>query len=98
MVDPTNGKEYLQLDLKNIKQMDANGEIPRDLVNPWYKDTVTVQAKGGYVIIRFKADNPGTRTILYQFTKLTPFRPEVLSTALNNWLGGLFKEFINNSQ
>ncbi|KAL4235327.1 hypothetical protein ACF0H5_006962 [Mactra antiquata] len=45
--------------LETIKTLDEYGEYPRTLINPWVKDTVTVQSKGGYVIIRFKADNPG---------------------------------------
>ncbi|XP_045192997.2 uncharacterized protein LOC123549187 isoform X1 [Mercenaria mercenaria] len=59
LADPTNKTDFLKLDLDDIKKRDAMGEIPRSLVNPWYKDTVTVQARGGYVIVRFKADNPG---------------------------------------
>lgn len=58
LVDPKT-TDYLTLGLDTIKKRDADGEYPRILTNPWYKDTVTVQGKGGFVIIRFKADNPG---------------------------------------
>ncbi|KAH3772987.1 hypothetical protein DPMN_174335 [Dreissena polymorpha] len=45
--------------MDDVINRDKAGEFPRNLVNPVYKDTVTVGSKGGYAIIRFKADNPG---------------------------------------
>ncbi|XP_060585722.1 uncharacterized protein LOC132741548 [Ruditapes philippinarum] len=53
--------DFLKIDIDDIKARDANGngEFPRMLTNPLYKDTVAVQGRGGYTIIRFKADNPG---------------------------------------
>lgn len=42
-----------------VKSLDAQGKLPRNLDNPPVKDTVTVPA-GGYTIVRFVADNPGT--------------------------------------
>ena len=39
--------------------MDRNNPLPRNLENPVKKDTVMVP-DGGYTIIRFKADNPGS--------------------------------------
>ncbi|XP_046548492.1 laccase-1-like isoform X2 [Haliotis rubra] len=44
--------------LEEIKQMDADGLIERNLDTPIAKDTVTVP-DGGYTVIRFHADNPG---------------------------------------
>ncbi|XP_048246877.1 laccase-2-like isoform X1 [Haliotis rufescens] len=44
--------------LEEIKQMDADGQIERNLETPIAKDTVTVP-DGGYTVIRFHADNPG---------------------------------------
>ncbi|XP_046546794.1 laccase-2-like [Haliotis rubra] len=44
--------------LEEIKQMDADGLIERNLDTPIAKDTVTVP-DGGYTVIRFQADNPG---------------------------------------
>ncbi|GAB6033503.1 hypothetical protein CHUAL_013382 [Chamberlinius hualienensis] len=44
--------------VENFKQLDSEGQIARKLTNPVLKDTVGV-LRGGYAIIRFKADNPG---------------------------------------
>lgn len=41
-----------------IKAMDRNGQIKRNLVNAPVKDTVPVP-DGGYTVIRFVANNPG---------------------------------------
>lgn len=45
--------------LDEIKRMDQQGLIKRNLEAPPLKDTVTVPV-GGYTIIRFLTDNPGT--------------------------------------
>lgn len=42
-----------------VESLDAQGKLPRNLDNPPVKDTVTVPG-GGYTIVRFVADNPGT--------------------------------------
>ena len=44
--------------LDQVKNMDANGKIKRNLVNAPIKDTVPVP-DGGYTIVRFMATNPG---------------------------------------
>ncbi|XP_071438592.1 uncharacterized protein [Hetaerina americana] len=41
-----------------LKELDRNGKIYRNLVDPIVKDTVSIP-NGGYAILRFKADNPG---------------------------------------
>lgn len=41
-----------------VKDMDANGTISRNLLDAPLKDTVTIP-DGGYTILRFEADNPG---------------------------------------
>lgn len=41
-----------------IKRMDKEGKLKRNLINPPLKDTVTIPA-GGYTVIRFYAENPG---------------------------------------
>ncbi|CAL1546441.1 unnamed protein product [Lymnaea stagnalis] len=43
---------------KNVTDLDARGEIIRNLHNAPIKDTVTVP-DGGYTILRFHANNPG---------------------------------------
>jgi hypothetical protein len=48
--------------MAKIREMDAAGELKRNLINPVYKDNVIVYA-GGYTIIRFTADNPGTSCV-----------------------------------
>jgi FtsP/CotA-like multicopper oxidase with cupredoxin domain len=46
-------------DLKWANESWLNGNVPgMNLENPVFKDTVTVPV-GGYVVLRFKADNPG---------------------------------------
>jgi hypothetical protein len=47
------------LKTSEIKKLDEEGKIFRNLDRPPIKDTVTVPV-GGYTIIRFVADNPGT--------------------------------------
>lgn len=44
--------------VEHIHQLDATGQIQRNLVNAPIKDTVSVP-DGGYTIIRFRATNPG---------------------------------------
>ncbi|XP_053398492.1 uncharacterized protein LOC123558060 [Mercenaria mercenaria] len=44
--------------LEEVKRLDVQGRLPRNLVDPVAKDTVTVP-DGGYSILRFHADNPG---------------------------------------
>ena len=44
--------------VEHIRQLDATGQIQRNLVNAPIKDTVSVP-DGGYTIIRFRATNPG---------------------------------------
>ena len=39
-------------------EMDEQGLIQRNLINPPYKDTVTIP-DGGYTVVRFTANNPG---------------------------------------
>ncbi|CAK9305034.1 unnamed protein product [Gordionus sp. m RMFG-2023] len=41
-----------------IKEMDSQGRLTRNLADPIIKDSVAIP-EGGYVIIRFIADNPG---------------------------------------
>lgn len=41
-----------------VIEMDKQGLIERNLVNPPYKDTVTIP-DGGYTVVRFAATNPG---------------------------------------
>lgn len=42
-----------------IRDMDENGQIRRNLIDAPVKDTVAVP-DGGYTIIRFVATNPGS--------------------------------------
>lgn len=44
--------------LEEVKELDRQGLLPRNLVDPVAKDTVTVP-DGGYVILRMFANNPG---------------------------------------
>ncbi|XP_052228206.1 uncharacterized protein LOC127842632 [Dreissena polymorpha] len=44
--------------LSQVKELDAQGKLPRNLRTAVLKDTVTVP-DGGYAILRFHADNPG---------------------------------------
>jgi len=44
--------------VQQIRDLDATGQIERNLVNAPIKDTVSVP-DGGYTIIRFRATNPG---------------------------------------
>lgn len=45
--------------VEEIEQMDKEGRIVRNLRSAPLKDTVTVP-DGGFTILRFLADNPGT--------------------------------------
>ena len=44
--------------MKDVKTMDQQGKLKRNLINPPLKDTVQIPS-GGYTIFRFLADNPG---------------------------------------
>ncbi|XP_070173598.1 uncharacterized protein [Littorina saxatilis] len=44
--------------LQAVKEMDARGEIKRNLRSPVLKDSVSVP-DGGYTVLRFHANNPG---------------------------------------
>ena len=46
------------LQRSQLEEMDKAGSIKRKLISPIYKDSVMVQ-DGGYIVLRFKADNPG---------------------------------------
>ena len=50
-------KKSIRLD--EVKKMDEEGKINRNYNRPPVKDTITVPV-GGYTVIRFLADNPGT--------------------------------------
>ena len=55
----------------DVKEKDQLGKFPRILINPVYKDTITVRGKGSYTIIRFKATNPGksqTYSVVFKCT------------------------------
>jgi len=49
------------MDRHVVEEMDRKGQLRRNLHHPPRKDTVMVP-DGGYTIIRFRANNPGTRT------------------------------------
>jgi L-ascorbate oxidase len=53
------GKLKTSIKLAEVEALDKAGKLPRNFDNPPVKDTVTVPV-GGYTIIRFVADNPGT--------------------------------------
>ena len=44
--------------MEEVKKLNEDGKIKRNLVNPVQKDTIAVP-DGGFAILRFKADNPG---------------------------------------
>lgn len=46
------------IEVETVKQLDAEGKLYRNLVNPPIKDTITVP-DGGYTILRVHATNPG---------------------------------------
>lgn len=48
--------------VEHVKTMDANGLIKRNLIDAPIKDTIAVPS-GGFTIVRFVANNPGTKTI-----------------------------------
>ncbi|XP_048241783.1 laccase-2-like isoform X2 [Haliotis rufescens] len=41
-----------------VMRLDQEGQIPRNYINPPYRDTINVR-DAGYVILRFQANNPG---------------------------------------
>lgn len=43
---------------EEVRILDKQNKLKRNLINPPFKDTVTVP-DGGYTIIRFYANNPG---------------------------------------
>lgn len=45
--------------VEKVRQLDEEGRLARNLVDPPSKDTVTVP-DGGYTVLRVHADNPGT--------------------------------------
>jgi FtsP/CotA-like multicopper oxidase with cupredoxin domain len=47
-----------QVNVSDIRKMDLDGQIQRNLKDAPLKDTVTVP-DGGFTIIRFKTSNPG---------------------------------------
>jgi L-ascorbate oxidase len=49
-----------------IRAMDENGLIHRNLVDAPIKDTVAIP-DGGYTIIRFTATNPGRNVQLFHY-------------------------------
>lgn len=51
---------------EDIEKMNKNGLIKRNLQSAPLKDTVTVP-DGGFTILRFLADNPGTSLLCYLF-------------------------------
>lgn len=53
------GPGYNNSSIPDIMEKDKAGEFPRILRNPMHKDTLAVNGRGGYSIIRFKATNPG---------------------------------------
>lgn len=44
--------------VSDVENLEKEGKLKRNLINPPWKDTVHVP-DGGYVIIRLMADNPG---------------------------------------
>lgn len=52
------GKLNTSTTLEEVKALDRQGKINRTRSGAPYKDTVTVP-DGGYVVLRFRADNPG---------------------------------------
>ena len=53
------GKINTSITLDQIRNLDQQGKLNRNLDKPPIKDTVTVPV-GGYSIFRFVADNPGS--------------------------------------
>ena len=53
------GKLNTSIHLDEVKRLDEMGMLARNFDLPPIKDTVTVPV-GGYTIVRFVADNPGT--------------------------------------
>ena len=47
-----------EVTVEQIRKMDKNGQIKRNLIDAPLKDTVAVP-DGGFTIIRFMATNPG---------------------------------------
>lgn len=54
------GMERLSSDVtaEEVKELDKQGKLKRNFINPPVKDTVTIP-DGGYTIVRFNASNPG---------------------------------------
>ena len=52
----------IQLDesvlIEDIIDLDNQGKLERNLINPPFKDTIQIPS-GGYTILRFSALNPG---------------------------------------
>ena len=51
------------IEVESVKQLDAEGKLHRNLINPPIKDTITVP-DGGYTILRVHATNPGKNKLL----------------------------------
>uniref|UniRef100_A0A1A9VT62 Plastocyanin-like domain-containing protein n=2 Tax=Glossina TaxID=44049 RepID=A0A1A9VT62_GLOAU len=51
-------KTIKKINLKHTLELDRMGMLERDFTKPPYKDTVAVP-NNGYVVLRFRADNPG---------------------------------------
>lgn len=54
-----NEKVKTSLSVLEVMDLDRQGKLLRNFDNPPVKDTVTAPS-GGYTIVRFVADNPGT--------------------------------------
>ncbi|KAK3775407.1 hypothetical protein RRG08_013252 [Elysia crispata] len=52
------GKMGTSTSFQAVKELDKQGNITRSTVRAPYKDSITVP-DGGYVVLRFRADNPG---------------------------------------
>ena len=60
-----------------LEGMDARGELRRNYIKPPVRDTVNVP-DGGYVIIRFVANNPGR----FAANRITPDYPSKFADLL----------------
>lgn len=49
--------------VEEVKQLDEDGLLMRNLHDPPFKDTITVP-DGGYTVLRWKASNPGTCKVI----------------------------------
>lgn len=52
------GKVGPSVSRSQLEDMDARGELRRNLIKPPFRDTITIP-DGGYAVIRFTASNPG---------------------------------------